>query len=132
MSKVQMSSWLPHPLPPFFPGEVLEFLQFMQVVELVMQAPHALPGHEADVLPLLPQCPGLWVLDLGLLTHAGFAVRENIGTLVFWHTDEENLYHLQCCPQTGETNSNDTLYISLTVQHSINILSSAEASQTFC
>ncbi|MPC08701.1 hypothetical protein E2C01_001294 [Portunus trituberculatus] len=44
--------------------------EFVQVVQLVMQATHALPGHEAHVLPLLPQCPRLRILDLSCLIAA--------------------------------------------------------------
>lgn len=93
----------PYPLPPFLPGEVLEFLQLVQVVKLVVEAAHAFPGHEADVLPFLPQRACLRVLDLWLVAHnTRFAVRRNTVTLALSDMDDgPPFFHLRVLSSHG-------------------------------
>lgn len=63
-----------YPLSPFFPGEVLKFLKLLKIVEFVIETSHALPCHEANMLPLLPQCSSMRILDLRFISHTGLAV----------------------------------------------------------
>ena len=61
-------------LPPGLPVKVLHLLQLLEVVELVLEPPVALPGHHPDVSPLVPESLGAGVLDASLaLADAGTA-----------------------------------------------------------
>ena len=58
-------------LAPLLPVEVLDLLQLLQVEQLVLEPPVALPGHHPDVSPLVPQGLGPRVLNAALaLAHA--------------------------------------------------------------
>lgn len=51
---------------PIFPAEVLDLLQFKEVIILILKSPLSLPRHHPDVLPLVPQSSHARALDLGL------------------------------------------------------------------
>ena len=61
-------------LAPILPVEVLDLLKLLEVVQLVLQPPVALPCHHPDMPPLVPESLGPWVLDaLFTLAYAGTA-----------------------------------------------------------